>query len=175
MSDWPQLALFNPLDWVATVIVVLSGLVSLWRGFVREALSLASWVAAFVLANLFALPATGPLSELIANPTGRYIVAWASLFVLVLIVGSLTAKLMSKLIRVSGLSLLDRILGTVFGLLRGALIVLALVFVLRQLIPESELALLREAQLMPHIELLLGWTTRLLEDFRGMQAGGVTL
>jgi len=175
MNDLPQFALFNPFDWIVTVVVVISGLVSLWRGFVREALSLLSWIAAFVLANLLALPATGYLEGLIANPTGRYIVAWASVFVLVLVLGSLTAHLVSRLVKVSGLSLLDRILGTAFGLLRGALIVLALVFVLRQLIPESEQALLQQAQLMPHIELLLGWTTRLLEDFRSLELGGVTL
>jgi len=175
VNDWPQLALFNPFDWAVVVVLVLSALLSLWRGFVREALSLASWVLAFLLANLFALAASRQFEDLIVNPTGRYIVAWSGLFVLVLVLGSLASRLLSKLVQVTGLSLLDRILGSVFGLLRGALIVLAVVFILRQLIPESELALLRDAQLMPHIDLLLAWTARLFEDFRGTQIGGITL
>ena len=44
MSDWPQLALFNGFDWAVVVIVALSGLISLWRGFVREAISLGGWI-----------------------------------------------------------------------------------------------------------------------------------
>ena len=85
---------------------------------------------------------------------------------LVLVAASLIAKLFSSLISMSGLGVLDRILGTVFGVLRGALIVMALVFVMREVIPASEREILSDSQLMPHIDVLLGWTTGLLEEFR---------
>jgi len=175
VSDWPQLAQFTAFDWVAVVIIGLSGLLSLWRGFVREAISLGGWLLAFVAANLLALHLAEFIGDLIANRTGRYIVAWSLVFVLVLVLSSLAAKLFSKLINVSGLGVLDRILGTVFGLLRGALIVMAIVFVLRQLIPESERSMLRDSQLMPHIDLLLGWSTRVFEEFKDMDMPGVSL
>lgn len=175
MSDWPQLALFNGFDWVLVVIVTISGLISLWRGFVREAISLGGWVLAFLLANFLAVYLADTIGDLIANRTGRYIVAWSLIFVLVLVLSSLVAKMLSKLISVSGLGLLDRLLGSVFGVLRGALIVMALVFVVRQLIPVSEQTLLLESQLMPHIDLLLGWSTRLFDEFQAKGASALTL
>lgn len=175
MTDWPQLELFNAFDWFAVVIIVFSGVISLWRGFVREAISLGGWVLAFVVANLLGIYLADTIGDLIANRTGRYIVAWSVVFVLVLVLSSLTAKLLSRVISVSGLGVLDRILGSVFGLLRGALVVMALVFVVRQVIPASEQSLLRESQFMPHIDLLLGWSTRMFDDFKDMNIQGITL
>ena len=148
------LAQFNAFDWVVVVIVSASMLLSLWRGFAREALSLAGWVAAFVI------------GDLIANRTGRYIVAWSVLFIVTLIACSIVAKLTSELIKASVLSALDRILGMGFGALRGALLVMALVFVVRALIPESERSTFENSQLMPHIDVLLSWTVRAFEEFR---------
>ncbi len=174
MSSWPQLAQFNGFDWIVVVIVCLSMLLSLWRGFVREAMSLAGWVIAFIVANLAAVTLAEAIGDLIANRTGRYIVAWSILFVLTLVLCSLTAKLTSKLIKASGLGFLDRILGMGFGAIRGALIVMALVFVIREVIPKSERSLLEESELMPHIDLLLSWTMRTFEDFRDVEIKGLT-
>jgi membrane protein required for colicin V production len=171
---WPNLELFNGFDWIVVIIVGISALLSLWRGFVREALSLAGWVVAFIAANLGAVYLAEAIGDVIANRTGRYIVAWSLLFVAVLVASSLTAKLMAKLISASGLGVVDRLLGTVFGFLRGALIVMALVFVIREIVPPSELSLLDEAQLMPHIDVLLSWTVRSFEEFRDVQIPGLT-
>lgn len=175
MSDWPQLAQFNAFDWTVVVVVSLSAVLSLWRGFVREAISLGGWVLAFVIANLFALHVAEGIGDLIANRTGRYVVAWSLLFAVVLVLSSVGAKLLSKLISASGLGVLDRLLGMVFGILRGGLIVMAVVFVVRELIPRSEQSLLNESELMPHIDLLLGWSTRMFEDFRDMDVPGISL
>jgi membrane protein required for colicin V production len=175
MNDWPQLSQFTHFDWLAVVIVTLSGLLSLWRGFVREALSLLGWVIAFVIANLAAQHLADLIGDVIANRGGRYIVAWSLLFVLTLIATSLSAKLLSRLISASGLGVLDRILGSVFGVLRGALIVSALVFVLRLIDAKDAMGLREDSQLMPQIDLLLGWSTRLYEDFKGMDIEGIRL
>jgi membrane protein required for colicin V production len=174
MNDWPQLALFNAFDWFVVVVCLASALLSLWRGFVREAISLGGWVLAFIAANLGAITVANAIGDLIANATGRYIVAWSLVFLVVLALSSIAAKVISKLIAASGLGVLDRMLGSVFGLLRGVLIVLALVFVLRQLVPESEQSLLRDSQLMPHIDMLLGWSTRIFEEFKAMEIPGIT-
>jgi membrane protein required for colicin V production len=173
MSDWPQVTQFNAFDWFVVVVLVLSMLLSLWRGFVREAIALGGWVLAFVAANLLALQVALAIGDLIANQTGRYIVAWSLVFVVVLVLSSIAAKLLSKLIAASGLGILDRMLGMVFGLLRGVLIILALVFVLRQIVPPSEQSLLLASQFMPHIDLLLGWSTRLFDEFRAMDIPGM--
>ncbi|WP_439107035.1 CvpA family protein [Congregibacter sp.] len=173
MSDWPQLGLFNGFDWVVVVIVALSALLSLWRGFVREAISLAGWVVAFILANLLAVTVADQIGDLIANRTGRYIVAWSLVFVLTLVASSLSAKLFASLVKASGLGVLDRLLGSVFGILRGALIVMALVFVVREIVPKSEQSLLRESQLMPHIDVMLAWSMRLFDEFRDVEIKGL--
>lgn len=169
------LAQFNAFDWVVVVIVSVSMLLSLWRGFVREALSLAGWVAAFVVANLGAMSFTEVIGDLIANRTGRYIVAWSVLFIVTLITCSIVAKLTSALIKASVLSALDRVLGTGFGALRGALLVMALVFVVRALIPESERSTFENSRLMPHIDVLLSWTVRAFEEFRDRDIRGLTI
>jgi membrane protein required for colicin V production len=166
--SWPQLDLFNVFDWLVVIVVTLSALLSLWRGFVREALSLAGWVVAFVVANLGAIHVAEAIGDLIANRTGRYIVAWSLLFVVTLVASSITAKLTGKLVKVAGLGVLDRLLGSVFGALRGALVVMALVFVIREVVPKSEQGLLDDAQLMPHIDVLLTWSMRAFEEFRDM-------
>ncbi|MEL7044949.1 MAG: CvpA family protein [Pseudomonadota bacterium] len=173
--SWPQLDLFNQLDWIIVVIVGLSALLSLWRGFVREALSLAGWVIAFIVANLAAVHVANGIGELIANRTGRYIVAWSLLFVVTLVASSITARITSKLIKASGLGIADRLLGMVFGVLRGALIVMALVFVVREIVPRSEQSLLDESQLMPHIDVLLGWSSRTFEQFRDVDIPGLKI
>jgi membrane protein required for colicin V production len=170
----PDLAQFNGFDWIVVVIVAVSALLSLWRGFVREALSLAGWVVAFIVANLAAVHLAEATGDLIANRTGRYIVAWSVLFVATLVASGLAAKLLSRVIKASGLGVLDRGLGMVFGALRGALIVMALVFVIREVVPRSEQGWLDDSQLMPHIDVLLTWSVRTFEEFRDVRIPGLT-
>ena len=166
LNHWPDLTAFNGFDWLVIVIVALSALVSLWRGFSREALSLAGWVLALVLANVFASRLSSVLADLIENPTGRYIVAWTVVFVAVLLLAGLAARLFTRLVRASGLGLLDRLLGSVFGMLRGLLIVIVLLFLLRQLVPPAEQQWLHRSQLVPYLDPLLDWSLRAFDDAR---------
>lgn len=114
-------------DYAVLAIIGLSILLSMIRGLVREILALLAWVAAFVAANLFGgklaelLPAAIPTLEL------RLLAGFVGIFFVVLLLMSLAAIILSKLVKSAGLSLEDRILGSVFGLMRGALIVLVLV------------------------------------------------
>ena len=100
------------------LIVGVSTLVSLWRGFVREALSLGAWIAAFVVAALLTDRLAVLLEPYITHETGRFILAYAVLFIATLILGSLVNSLMAQLIRATGLSGIDRVLGTAFGFAR---------------------------------------------------------
>ena len=175
MIELPQLGEFTGLDWAIVVVLSLSALVSLWRGFLREAMSLAGWVVAFVAGNLFALHLAEYFADFIANRTGRYIVAWSLIFVAVLALSYALGKLLRRVAKATGLGFVDRLLGTVFGALRGALIVMALVFVARQFIPESELTALSDSQLMPHVDTLLSWSTNVFEEYRDIQVPGLTI
>jgi membrane protein required for colicin V production len=170
---WPDWSQLNGLDWFILVVITLSVLLSLWRGFAREALSLAGWVLAFILANLFAGVLSSFLSDIIANQTGRYIVAWAVLFVFTLVLAGLTAKLVTHVMKVSGLGLLDRLLGTVFGFARGLLIIMALVFVVRQVVPPAEQQWLQQSQLMPHIDVLMDWSQMVFDKFKPESWAGI--
>ena len=147
----------NWVDWTIIAILSASTLLSLWRGFAREALSLLGWVAAFVLSNLYAGKLADLMVNLIDNDSGRYMAAFALLFIGVLLVFNLLAVLVKQLIRLTGLSLLDRLLGTVFGFTRGLIILLVILFIARQVLPPDSEEVLQQSRLMPHLDLLMQW------------------
>ncbi len=115
------------VDIVIAGIIVLSALFSLMRGFVREALSLAGWIASFWVALTFAGDLAESFLSGISVPSLRVAVAFTILFVLILVIMALINKLASQLIKKSGLTGTDRMIGMIFGVVRGALIVSVLV------------------------------------------------
>ena len=117
------------LDWVILAVLGLSLLLGAWRGLVYEVLSVLSWLAAFVLAQWLA-PSAGqwlPMSGA-AEPV-RYAAGFALVFVAAVFAGGLLAWGTSKLVQAVGLRPADRALGAAFGLIRGAVVVLALAVV----------------------------------------------
>ncbi|MFO1263094.1 MAG: CvpA family protein [Rhodoferax sp.] len=112
------------LDWIFLAVLVISFVMGAWRGFVYEVLSLVNWIAAFVLAQWFA-PVAGlwlPMSG--ASEVVRFGAGFVVVFVSVLFAGGLLAFLVRKLIAAVGLRPVDRVLGAMFGLARGVVIVL---------------------------------------------------
>ena len=166
MVDWTQ---FNGADWAIVSIFGLSILLSLWRGFVREALSLAGWIAAFVVANLFVGEMATVLAPWISNITGRYVAAYALLFAGTLVMVGILVRLSAQVVRATGLTLLDRLLGTAFGFARGLIVVLVLVYLLRQLAPPQNLVWLDQAQLMPHVDMMGQWVQLLFSRYQSGQ------
>jgi len=152
-----DLSQFNGVDWVIIVVLTISTLFSLWRGFVREALSLLAWIAAFIVAHLFVDQLAAQLGGVIANMTGRYVAAYAILFVSTLVGFNVVIYLAAKLVRVTGLTVLDRVLGTVFGFARGVIIMLVLAYVVQQLAPPQDQQWLENSVLMPHLNMLADW------------------
>jgi len=148
---------FNWIDWVILAILGFSTLLSLWRGFAREALSLASWIIAFVAARMLAEPFASMMTAVIDNGTARYVAACLIIFVGVLLLGSLTIAIISRLIRWTGLSLLDRLLGTVFGFTRGLILVLVVVFVAQELLPAQNQRAIHGSVIMPHLKMIDQW------------------
>jgi membrane protein required for colicin V production len=117
------------VDYVFVGIVLLSVLWGALRGFIREALSLATWVLAFAAALGYGPELTEQLKPTIASDPLRLIAGYAIPFFGVLLIGGLLIWIISMAVRGAGLAPLDRMLGSAFGLLRGGLIVLALVIV----------------------------------------------
>ncbi len=114
------------LDFAVMAILLVSLLLGLWRGLVYEVLSLAGWPVAFVLSKLFA----GDVAPMIPGVQDkiRIALAYAAVFIATLIVWGVLVWLLSKLMKATGLGWLDRVLGGLFGVLRGGLVVLVLVW-----------------------------------------------
>ena len=104
---------FTWVDWAIIAVVAVSSLISLSRGFVKEALSLLTWIIAGVVAWMFGGALSQHLVGFIDTPSARVIVGCAILFVVTLLVGALVNYLIGELIRVTGLSGTDRFLGMV--------------------------------------------------------------
>lgn len=115
------------VDYAIIIIVALSALISVLRGFVKEALSLAAWVLAFWVAFTFHQNLATTLAEYINTPSLRLISAFALLFVVTLIIAALVNNLVSQIVKKTGLTGTDRMLGVVFGIARGTVIVAILV------------------------------------------------
>ena len=116
------------MQWVDIVLASLLGLsviVGLVRGFVFEVLSLLGWFVAYFAARWFA-PDVAPHLPVGTPGSGiNHAAAFAAVFVAALLVWALSARLVRLLIHATPLSLPDRLLGAVFGLLRGLVLLLA--------------------------------------------------
>ena len=115
------------VDYTILAVIGLSALISLMRGFVREALSLAGWILAFWVALTFTRELADLLPASISVPSARLAIAFLSLFFLALLLAALVNFLAVQLVEKTGLSGPDRLLGAGFGIARGAVIVAILV------------------------------------------------
>jgi membrane protein required for colicin V production len=114
---------------VFVAVLAASFLLGAWRGLVYEVLSVISWIAAFILAQLFAPEVAARLSMESAGQPVRYLAAFLLVFIGVVFAGGLLAWLVKKCIEAVGLRPVDRVLGAAFGALRGVLVLLALAIV----------------------------------------------
>lgn len=150
----------NWADWGIIAIIVLSGLISLKRGFIKEALSLLIWVLAFVIARMFSANMATLLVDYIDVPTIRYAAAFAILFAATLMVGALVNYLISTLVRITGLSGTDRVLGIIFGLGRGALLVVVAIALIKHT-PLTDSMWWAQSALIPEFLMLEEWSFEL--------------
>lgn len=154
---------FNGADWAIVIVVVLSTVMSLKRGFIKEALSLVTWVAAFIVARMFHGNMVTLLTEQVESPVIRSIAAFAVLFVGTLIVGAAISFLIGTLVKMTGLSTTDRLLGMFFGFARG-LILLTVAVALIRVTPFVESEWWKQSILIKQIELVEQWSRSALGD-----------
>ena len=138
-------------DWVIVAILGLSVVVALFRGFVREAFSLATWVVAGVLAFRFSDVMAFRLETGIETPSIRVIAGFLMVFIGILIIGSLLGVLVGQLVKHTGLSGTDRLLGALFGLARG-IAILVMAVILAGLTPFPNDPWWEESRLLPYFE-----------------------
>ena len=144
------------IDYIIIAIIVFSIVVSLLRGFVREVMSLASWIVAFIIASQF-YPYLANLLTQIESEYIRNGTAIGILFILSLIVGAVVNYVIGQLVDKTGLSGTDRVLGGCFGFLRGVLIVAALLFFLDTFTNFNQTDMWKTSKLIPHFGFIVEW------------------
>ena len=128
----------NEVDIAILGVIGLSCLFGLWRGLIKEVLSLVTWIAALLVARVYSQTLSDLMTGMIENEGARYVAAFASLFVIVMMLGTLLNHLMSKLLTISGLKFADRVFGGVFGVARGVIIVLVIMFITSVFVSETQ-------------------------------------
>lgn len=177
---------FTLIDGVVAVVIVLSALLAYSRGFVREAMAIAGWIAAAFLAFMFA-PQVEPLvkeipviGEFLADSCELAIIAaFAVVFAIALIITSFFTPLFSSLVQRSALGGLDQGAGFLFGVLRGILLIAVAFFVYQTVITTQDITMIDEsrsakvfARMTGQIEdrnpeQALGWITTQYEQLVG--------
>lgn len=128
----------NVLDLVAAAILLISAILAFFRGFVHEVLAIAAWVGA-ALAALYGLPYLQPQArQLIPVTWAADAAAAVAIFLVVLIVLALVTRALSKRVQQSALNAVDRSLGFLFGLARGAFVVAVGFIVLSWMFPQAD-------------------------------------
>ncbi|HEX4986854.1 MAG TPA: CvpA family protein [Burkholderiales bacterium] len=114
-------------DFIVLFIVAVSAAIAAWRGFVREVLALGSWIISFWIARLFAGVVAGWLPAAVSHQGLRYALAFIAIMLVSVLALGLLTTLAVRLVKVAGLTSSDRMLGALFGVLRGVLIAAVLV------------------------------------------------
>lgn len=141
--------MLNPVDVLILVIIIISLGVAFLRGFMQEAMSLGTWIAAAMAAYWLAEPMQPYLAGWVDHPAFRRILAGSIIFVLVLIIGGLLNRFLSRGVHRLGLGGMDRLLGLGFGALRATALITVLVL-LAQLTPLPEHAWWAQSRLLPY-------------------------
>jgi len=149
------------IDFIILGIILVSALISLVRGFVREAFSLAVWVLAFWISWTFFRDLSLRMESIITTPSVRLGVAFVILMILSLTVGGLLNYLVIRLINSTGLSGSDRFIGMIFGIARGVLF-MAILVLLAGLTPLPQDPWWQQSVLIPYFQELALWLKDLL-------------
>jgi membrane protein required for colicin V production len=151
----------NWADYVIIGLVALSVLISIMRGFVREALSLATWIIAFWVGFSFSGALAIRLKPYIANNSLRLVAAFGILFLLTLLLGAVVNFLMYQLVSKTGLTGTDRLLGVFFGAARGGLLV-ALLLIITGLFGGADHQWWQDSVIIPQVKPATAWLQEFL-------------
>jgi membrane protein required for colicin V production len=110
------------LDAILIAVIVLSTILAYVRGFVREVVAIAAWIVGFVVALRYSDHGAGLFASIDIAPAARHVLAFVVILIATLVAGSIVAWFLKSIVHGIGLGFVDRFLGAVFGVLRGALL-----------------------------------------------------
>ena len=128
----------NVTDLVILFIIGSSGIISLFRGFTKEFLSLLLWIFAFFFAVGFEGYVTPSILKVVGNPEASKIISSVLIFLVFIVIGGFLINLISRIVKWSGMSGFDKFMGVLFGISRGLIVILAVYFLLPSNLKESE-------------------------------------
>jgi membrane protein required for colicin V production len=156
---------FTGFDIVVAIILLLSVLVAVLRGLVREVVSLASWVGAIVVAWYAFEHVRVPARDVVGNDLLGDLLAGAGVFLLPFIIFKILGSMLADGVEGNRLGVIDRLGGLVYGLARGALLVCAGWLVAGFLLkPEQYPVWVRQAWVLPHVEEGATWLRGFLPE-----------
>ncbi|MDO4642266.1 MAG: CvpA family protein [Cardiobacteriaceae bacterium] len=152
---------WETLNWIDVALggaFVISALIGLMRGFLKEVLSLIAWSVALYAAWMFAEPvAQIYVKRYIEDSYISYIAAFGGIFLGVLFLIGVLNLLISQVLKASGLGFLDRLLGLILGVVRGVLIGCVIVFAMKFVGKKEEFPMWQQSQLAPYFETAAQW------------------
>lgn len=151
------------LDAAIVIIILISALISLFRGFVHEFFSLASWICALIGATVWTAAFSERLSSWIGHEDLRMILAFGLLFVAILAVGLIVTVLLTKAAKRLPTALVDRHLGWLFGVVRGVFILTVAVFIAERTVISSQ-SWWSQSYLIPYLGELGDYMATLLPE-----------
>jgi len=153
------------MNWVDASIMIVTGLsciFGIWRGLVKEVLSLVTWVFALLVARMYSEVVADVLFSSFDNITVRYVTAFALIFIGVMMFGTFVNFLMSKLLIFTGLKFADRLLGGLFGIARGVLIVVIGLFFSSFFLSQAEYW--QKSKLIPYGQTMIEMSRSFIQD-----------
>lgn len=144
------------VDYAISILVVISAFIGLLRGFIKEAFALAAWVLAIWVGMQYSRDFAVLLQDTISYPSARIATAFGLLFFMTLILGGLISFILNQLIEKTGLTGTDRLLGMLFGVVRGSVLV-ALMVMLAGITPLPEDPWWKQSLLIPPFQSLAVW------------------
>ncbi len=155
------------MHWIDILILLILAIAigtGFWRGFIHETLSLLSWVAAFIVARVFAPDVAHWLQQHIESEALILLLSWVIPFISTFLIFSLLKVLLISLINIAGLRPVDRMLGAVFGAMKGVLLVTAIVLVIQLVLSRSGEPFKTDSKLIPHFQVVALWMLKTLDQ-----------
>jgi len=146
---------FNWVDYAIIGIVLFSIVISFFRGFLREAVSLVTWISGILIALKFA-DSVQPYLTFVDSPMWQYIIAVILLFLIVFLFGMLVNIVLRLFVKTVGFGFMDRVLGVFFGIVRGVLITAVLLMFASAGSAKGD-AVLKQSRLAPDFQPLVLW------------------